>query len=194
MVDRSVAGRAAARAAAKSPSQVFGPYVRSTRKVKEWSQQDLAERLEELGHPLDRSAIARIETGGRAVSLDEALAICAALGVSPVHMIVPQAHEDFVAIAPKLRPPGLAARSWIRGERPLDITDDRAFWQQIAEAEAQIQRDGDLRAVNELLVDVRGYLIELSAGQLDEAGANELEQIIDLMKRHVDRALTRRGR
>jgi transcriptional regulator with XRE-family HTH domain len=53
------------------------------------TQAEVAGRLEEIGYPLPRTALAEIEAGKRGVSLNDALAIAAAVGVAPVYMIVP---------------------------------------------------------------------------------------------------------
>jgi transcriptional regulator with XRE-family HTH domain len=122
--------RAKIRKAGPPPSRVFGEQVRGVRTRKGWtSQQHLADRLEELGHDIDRSAIARLETGKRGVPLDEAFAIAAALEVSPLSLMLPREPDDPVAVAPRLTVSAEEAREWVRGDEPLP-NQDRQFFEQ----------------------------------------------------------------
>jgi transcriptional regulator with XRE-family HTH domain len=117
------------------PSEVFRSQLREVRKVKRWTQQDLAEALARIGLNLSAFAITRIETGHRGVSLDQAIAMAAALGVSPLHMIVPL-DDDSVQLAPQLSVTTSDARAWLRGQRPLKETDERIFLFQTPSSEA----------------------------------------------------------
>lgn len=111
-------------------SQVFGERVRAARIRKGWtSQQQLADRLNVLGHAVDRSTIARLEAGKRGVSLDEACAIAAALEVSPLSLMLPLDPGEPIAVAPKLSASSQAVREWIRGDEPLP-GQDRQFFEQ----------------------------------------------------------------
>ena len=67
----------------KHPKNVIGPAVRKLRLAQRTpvTQQDLAGRLAARGVQIDRSALARIESGERLVKDIEALAIAAALRV-----------------------------------------------------------------------------------------------------------------
>lgn len=112
------------------PSRVFGVQTRRLRLRKEWtSQQKLADRLSELGHAIDRSALARIERGTRGVPLDEALAIAAALEVSPLSLVLPAESGDPIAITPSIVVTSAEARAWLRGDEPLP-GQDREFFEQ----------------------------------------------------------------
>ena len=76
------------------PSETFAARLQEVRTAKGWTQQELADRLGELGRKIDRAALARIEHGDRQVSIDDMMEICAALGPSPIHMIIPIAGTD----------------------------------------------------------------------------------------------------
>lgn len=108
-----------------------------------WGQAELADRLAALGVTrLNRSTIAKIEAGGtraQNLSLDDALAISAALGVAPVNMMLPTWHRDTVAITPKLKRPAGGARAWFRGLWPLETDEEtlRVFFTEIAPEEAE---------------------------------------------------------
>ena len=117
------------------PSKVFRDRMREVRRLKGWTQQRLADELELLGVKLDASAITRIEKGTRGVTLDDALAIAAALGVSPLHMLV-SLDDNGTQLAPTLTVPTADARAWLRGQLPLDQADEQLFYAQTPESEA----------------------------------------------------------
>lgn len=60
---------------------IIGPKIRQARNDAEMSQAKLAARLQVMGIRVDRSAIAKIETGRRPVSDVETAAIAETLGV-----------------------------------------------------------------------------------------------------------------
>ncbi|MFD6968303.1 helix-turn-helix domain-containing protein [Streptomyces sp. NPDC059949] len=64
--------------------------VRRRRKEMRWSAQRLAERCEELGHPIPRNVIANLESGRRAnLPLVDVMILAAALYTSPICLIFP---------------------------------------------------------------------------------------------------------
>lgn len=95
------------------------------------SQQQLADQLAEIAFPLDRSAISKIESGQRNVSIDEALAIAVALGVEPAALLFPRTTAD-VRIAPKMVVSNTRAAMWFRGMHPLSDRPDmqRRFYEE----------------------------------------------------------------
>lgn len=119
-----------------SPSKVFRDRLKEARKLKGWTQQQLADALASLGVKLDASGITRMERGTRGVTLDDVIAIAAALGVSPLHMIVPL-DDNGAQLAPSLTVSTADARAWLRGQRPLQEADERLFYAQTPESEAE---------------------------------------------------------
>ena len=118
-----------------SPSEVFRARLREVRRLKGWTQQQLADALADAGVKLDASAITRLERGTRGLSLDDVLAIAAALGVSPLHLFVPLDNDEELNVAPSLTANALDVRAWVRGQRPLRETDDdRLFYAQTPRA------------------------------------------------------------
>ncbi|WP_326803142.1 helix-turn-helix domain-containing protein [Streptomyces sp. NBC_01788] len=69
--------------------------VRRRRKEMGWSAQELADRCEELGHPIPRNVIANMESGRRAnLPLVDVMALAAALETYPVCLIFPVGYVE----------------------------------------------------------------------------------------------------
>jgi transcriptional regulator with XRE-family HTH domain len=119
----------------KSPSQVARQRIKELRNRHGWSQQQLADRLAELGSPMDRVAIAKLEgeTKPRGLSLDEALLFALALDVAPTNLFLPLDEDEDVQIAPNVTVPMAAARKWVVGARPLDAQDWRLYYSEVPE-------------------------------------------------------------
>lgn len=168
---------------AKRPSQVFATTMREVRGRRRWSQEDLEDVLRSLGHPLDRTVIARIESEERKLTLDDAMAISAALAVAPIHMFTPRASSEAVAIGAKLRAPAGKVRRWVRGEQPLDETDDRTFWSEVSDEEIVERHRADFAYLNGMLNDLVESLMD-----------SDRETAVDLLKiieRHVLKVLAK---
>lgn len=119
----------------KRPSEVFAERMREARERKRWSQQDMADRLAEMGDPTDRATLARTETRARGLSLDDAVAYSAALGASFIHMVCPLDPAEPVAVAPKLVLPAGHVRDWMRAKRVIRPEDKRTFLTEAPEDE-----------------------------------------------------------
>jgi hypothetical protein len=174
------------------PSEVFVAQVRIQRERKAWSQSRLATRLARLGFPVHQTTVGKWEAGERRVMLDEALAICVALDVCPMHMIAgsylgPSVDDASIALSP-ITPPVTPRqmRLWLRGLQPLWGQDEKRYTTEVAPDEwAAMQRAG----VNELLRSVN-ELVE-AWGRRDRAAAVEIiESIHDELERQR-RALER---
>jgi transcriptional regulator with XRE-family HTH domain len=109
----------------KPPSQVLAEALADIRGRQGLSAEALAQRVREHGGQLDRAAISKIENGMRGVSLDDALLLAVALGVSPLHLFLPRDDNEGVELAPDVQVTAVAARRWIRGLEPLPGQDDR---------------------------------------------------------------------
>ncbi|MFB6567871.1 MULTISPECIES: helix-turn-helix domain-containing protein [Streptomyces] len=69
--------------------------VRRRRKEMGWSAQDLADRCEQLGHPIPRNVIANMESGRRAnLPLVDVMVLAAALQTYPPCLIFPVGYVD----------------------------------------------------------------------------------------------------
>jgi transcriptional regulator with XRE-family HTH domain len=117
------------------PGEIFGRRVRESRAALGWTQQQLADRLTEIGRKTDRATIARTEKGQTLAALDMVIAIAAALHVPPVHLLVPLDDDETVALTPKLPVDAPAARAWIRGRGLLPGEDLLDIWPHLPESE-----------------------------------------------------------
>jgi transcriptional regulator with XRE-family HTH domain len=107
--------------------QAFAGQLKRIRTRHEWTQRQLADRLAELGYPIDRPTLSKLERGGeraRNVKLEEVLAIAYALDVSPYHLIAPYSMESRLEVVPKERPfvPGVVRR-WLAADDELPGQD-----------------------------------------------------------------------
>lgn len=170
----------------KTPEQVFGERLGAIRRRREgWTQAYLAERVSDFGETIDRGTIAKIETGRRGVSLNEALVLSAALGVSPIFLFFPTDPHEKVAIGDSVRAPAGAARKWVQGYRPLKMDDDLKMW------EAEVVSDltpwaSATQFLTGMIEDLNQYLVPLEVGELDEAGRDELGALVVTMKGVLD--------
>jgi transcriptional regulator with XRE-family HTH domain len=91
-------------------------------------------RCGELGLPLDRNVIAKIERGHRnSVTVDEVCVLAAALNVAPLQLLFGVGTEDEAEPLPgEVREPFRAAQ-WFTGERPFPGKDDGAYLDGIAD-------------------------------------------------------------
>src|SRR4051794_30544803 len=99
--------------------QTTAGQVRVFRTRRGMSQQDLADRLNQLGARVDRSVVAKVESGKRAVSLEDAFRFALALDVAPLHLIVPVDSDDPIHLAPDMEASPGEVRAWIRGQQPM---------------------------------------------------------------------------
>src|SRR6516162_10230049 len=97
------------------PSEVFRERLRDVRRIRGWTQQELAGALDEAGVDLGEFAITRLEKGKRSVSLD----------------------DSGVRLAPSMPDVRSAsARAWFRGQRPLRRADEPIYYTQTPPSEA----------------------------------------------------------
>lgn len=66
---------------------IFARRLRTLREQAETTQQQLADRMTAVGHKMHRSAIAKIESGDRPVSIGEAVQLAGQLGVTLMELI-----------------------------------------------------------------------------------------------------------
>lgn len=109
-------------------------YFRKRSGARGITAQALADRCAELGHPLDRAVIAKLEKGLRqSLTAADLLVLARALDVPPVALVVPVDQYEAVEILPGQSVPVYEAMTWFTGERrfpgddgPADYPDDLA--------------------------------------------------------------------
>jgi transcriptional regulator with XRE-family HTH domain len=112
-----------------TPSSYVGPQVRKFRRKRAWTQQDLADRLEEIGAKStgwSQTKVNKLERGRLTrVLVDDVFELALALDVSPLYLLTPTEAFDEQENAYKVLVGGQVAawprevRQWIRGVRPI---------------------------------------------------------------------------
>ena len=170
--------------AARRPSGVFAEQMRIQRGRRGWTQRQLAARLAKVGLVVHQTKIGKWEAGERRITVDEALAICVALDVSPVHMIAgsysdTDIAEPSIALSAATVPVSpRQMRLWVRGHQALWGQDDKRFCTEVAPDEWRaMQRAGVaplLRSLQELVdawaADDRESALEIIEAMSDELG------------------------
>lgn len=122
--------------------------VAALRKVRNLSQNELSERLGELGRPMLPSAISKIEGRDRSVDVDDLVALAVALRVSPSRLLLPDRGGDAeVALTPSRSAPAFLAWEWANAFAPLPTRSEADGYNTDAELEDfEIHsRPGDVR-------------------------------------------------
>jgi len=107
---------------ARPIGEVLAETVRTYRERAGLRQDDLAERTAQLGHPMSRVTLAKIEAGGTRAdnaTLDDVLVLAAALDVPPPLLFLPLGSAEAVAIAPGLVAHPQVVLDWLAGEDDL---------------------------------------------------------------------------
>jgi transcriptional regulator with XRE-family HTH domain len=128
-----------------SAGQVFARRLAEVREARDWSQKRLSERMTELGHPIHRVKLAKIEKErARSVTLEDVLALSYALDVSPLYMVAPlEADGPRLTVVGNEQPADPDdARAWLRGDEPLLGQDEFTWTMQrpAREVPAQLER------------------------------------------------------
>jgi transcriptional regulator with XRE-family HTH domain len=100
--------------------------VRRLRQEIGYTQSDLAANLKANGHPIPLTSIGRIEGGERRVEVDDLVALAAALGVSPLAVLLPhtRAAGDEAPITGWTRATALEVWRWALGGVLIPERDD----------------------------------------------------------------------
>lgn len=101
--------------------------VREVRDRRGWKQRDLVAELAKVGLKLDPASLARIETGKRAVKVNELVALAAALEVSPMQLLLPSVGSTEVVLTPEVTVSTRDARVWFRAFAPLPGQSDETM-------------------------------------------------------------------
>jgi transcriptional regulator with XRE-family HTH domain len=127
-----------------TPSDVVAARVRDVRTKRKLTVADLAERCAAIGAPqLTVQAIYKIEgqresttRPPRQVTVDELLALAAALNVAPVHLLVsPDDYLKTYRLTSGTSETAVYVRHWIRGSLPLPDGDPREYFSEVPRTE-----------------------------------------------------------
>jgi hypothetical protein len=116
----------------------------------------LAARTTELGYPIHRVAIAKLEAGERAITVPELVILAAALNTVPLALLLPGAPDETIEILPTNEMTGAATIGWFTGTTsatPAGVTRDRA-------ATSRLELTMRLNEVNEHLEIQRHNLFQ----------------------------------
>lgn len=105
-----------------------GAAVQARRKALDLTAAQLADRTRDLGYPITRVAISKIETNKRAGKLDvaELFILAAALEVPPALLLFPGFPHDTVEAIPGKVADNLGAVKWLSGRSGWQVTADNA--------------------------------------------------------------------
>lgn len=138
--------RPRAREGARWPAQVLAANLRGFRRVRDMSQDELAERMTILGHGWMRATVSEVERGGRKVSIDELLSLALVLSATIGDLLDPLGVERRFTDATKrldmeveALPPRMAS-AWVRGALILALTrrGEQGPWRVQLEGAAQL--------------------------------------------------------
>lgn len=176
----------------KTPSQVLADELRRTRERRGWTQQALAERLEAIDLPIDRSTIAKIEAGSRGVSVDEVLAFAVALGVAPMSLMLPRSGGR-VRIAPGVEVDSWVAAAWWRGVFPLGddaaLEDRRFFDDACTDIEAAVRAELPMISEIHRSAELAVLYASMAVSERGELRADSLVRVLSEIRDDVASAL-----
>ncbi|MHA0285186.1 helix-turn-helix domain-containing protein [Mycobacterium sp. C3-094] len=91
-----------------------GRAVQQARRAAGYTALELSRRCDDLGYPISRVAISKIESNSRAGKLDlaELIALAAALHTSPVALVFPGPYDRDVELFPRQNWPQFTAAQW----------------------------------------------------------------------------------
>lgn len=159
----------------RSVEDVFNQRVDAILEARGLELRDLLDALEESGYSPDSPAT---------VLLNDAFAIAAVLGVSPLHLLVPD-EEDPISVTPEIAAARRDLDLWIRAFKPLRAEDELLF-----HLEAP-NDDLDAEKVAELWVRADSVRVAALAWCIDDAvEADDLDRasaLAELAGRVLDR-------
>jgi transcriptional regulator with XRE-family HTH domain len=102
-----------------SASDTVAQNIDELRALRRLRTRGLAERLTDIGHPIEQSGVSKWENGRRRVNTDALLALALVLGCSPNRLLLPGKPTGPVALTPNVEVPWDTAWRWASGEVPI---------------------------------------------------------------------------
>jgi transcriptional regulator with XRE-family HTH domain len=108
------------------PQALIGERVEKIRVARGMTRDKLAATLQDMGLDWSRLTVNRLEIGRRKdVTVIELLALCVALDIAPVDLLVPgHLTDQGYRVAPTMTSWASNVREWIRGEQLLYVSPD----------------------------------------------------------------------
>jgi len=103
----------------KDPTRIIGDRVAKVRDARRMTQEALAQAMRDVGIDWGRVVVAKLEKGIRPfVKVDELLALCVVLEISPVDLLVPLDLGEYqpYRVARDVAATAGNVREWVRGE------------------------------------------------------------------------------
>lgn len=193
---------------ALKPSEIFGRQLKKSRRRRDWTQDKLAKRMKDLGMSIDRASIAKIEQGKRGVSVDEALALSLALGVAPIHLLMPRSRGVWwipgekiatgtpkppkVALAPLFTEQSLHAAAWLTGQFALHVREEEtpdttvAYYSHVSDHDNAIGRWPALFSLRKSMqqLELQAFANSTDALNLIEDIRDDLDRLEKQLRRH----------
>ena len=109
---------------------IVGANVRQAREDLGWSQQELVDRLAEIGVNWSRPTVAQLELGKRGTTVDDLVAVALALGVAPHVLLYPPPSVDVDVAGEALPGPDLAHWLFQPDQSPYSEVErsERSVW------------------------------------------------------------------
>ncbi len=118
--------------------EVVARNVRGVRQRRQLEQQQLSQRLSELGRPIPATALSRIEEGKRRVDVDDLVALAIALNVSPSRLLLPDGEwSDLLHPVPDVEVAVWQMWEWLAGLSPL--SGDASFYSRITDQQREFR-------------------------------------------------------
>lgn len=114
------------RQTARSVGEVLAERVRRYREQQGLRQEDVADRCVELGYPMSRVTLAKLEAGGTRsenASLAEVLVLAAALDVPPPLLFLPLGDDEEMAITPNVTVHPHLVLDWLAGDEAFTMSN-----------------------------------------------------------------------
>lgn len=111
------------------PTSVIAQRVKLLRRERGFSAERLAEEMDRVGVPFDKTVVANLETGRRRyVTVQELFALALVLDASPMHLLArPDEPDDPYLVTPTVPNSQRVVRGWLAGRRPLHGQDFNRF-------------------------------------------------------------------
>lgn len=140
--------------------QVVAQNVQAARNAQGMTQEDLAERLEELGRPIAVPGIRSIENARRRVDVDDLTALAVALRTSPAALLTPRNDAPLTGVT---HANGVALKDWVAGGTSLIVDEvvEHLRFEQMEEMMRIDDLSGTLESITLRIRELDDRLFEL---------------------------------